>query len=163
MQNIKPKENLIAFGIIFALFTFVYIFNIIELSNNDNINDSVHNLYYIFMLSISFIFIILYACFSFANQKKMMHDVFCLELIVAIVIGFSVPFRKSKLLKVYNEYDELKMIVDNLDVNSDGLERIYISDSQINDSRLFSNLTSEKSFHSFFNKNIYSYLELTDG
>lgn len=100
--------------------------------------------------------------FIVSKKRDLVYSILGLEMLIAICINFSVSIEGANLSYI-STHNELNSVIDKLEVDEDSLERVYLKDGMdINRSRYLSSLTNEISFHSFFTKHIYDYLNLYD-
>lgn len=104
--------------------------------------------------------LVLNVVFMLARKKDFVYSTLVVEMIIAICLNFSIPIGGINLSYISINND-LKDIVNNLDVDQNSLERVYVNGGlEVNRSRYMDVLTNENSFHSFFTKYLYGYLEL---
>jgi len=155
------KKNILKLIIgIGALYVITFIFNIIVINGYKEV-DYVKYYNYIQSIVVLILFgvlLLLYIIFYLVKKWDLLYGVFLLEMVVAIIINFSVSFKSDKLelLEVYNESND---ILDKVSID-DELIRIYMNNEIryiMNSNRITNKFTSESTFHSFMTKYIYNY------
>ena len=99
--------------------------------------------------------------FFIAKRKELFYSVLSIEMAVCVIINLLTPF-DSKRMEYVDDIEVYNSVLDNVDVDENSLNRVYIVDDEIhwNRARYSNVLTNEGSFHSFFNKYIYDHYYL---
>ena len=164
IKELDRKKVSKVFLVIIGLYFMTVLFNIILiiLSRNSNYVDYHNSVQQLLILILFGLFAGLYALFYFVKQKELMYGVFVVEMLVSIIMNFSVSFDGEKL-ETIKMYEEVEDVLDRLELSENSLERVYFDNEfkyLYNSSRITSSLVNENSFHSFFTKYIYDYKEL---
>ena len=159
--ELSKKEKVMPLIFIGTLFIALTIYVFAYLVAAAKYERAVYLSYSLSMLVLDFIIIALYALFFVSNQKDLCCSVVIVEMLIALLINFSVPLSSDDLIPVVEYYEEINDVVDNLEIEENSLDRIYLDYTFKYNSNRFTNvLTNERSFHSFITKYNYDYREL---
>lgn len=159
VEGLDRKERIIIFsllGIYLISFISGVVMMVVE-SGEGSLNSS---LYQIAMLVIFAVFVLLYLIFYFSKQRELVIGVAVLELIVALMINFYHPLVDYSAVQINEMEDDYNELFTKLDIDSDSLQRVYLSNKLTNSSRYTGVLTSEKTFHSFMSEWVYAFYSL---
>lgn len=160
-STLKGKKLLSVVGFIVGLYFVCLVAEIIMLFVKDSYSD-IYNFFANFLIFIVFgVFVMLFALFILIKKKELVVFVWALEMGLAAAVNLSVPL-EYHWWKI-EKFESLNELVDSIPLNEGELSRVYIDEKQYNLSRhISSSFVNEWSFHSFFTKYMYSYLDLSE-
>lgn len=160
-SDFNKRQRMISIISISFLYCISFVYNIVSVTKEMGLHSGVKGGFYLIMLVIVLVYAACYFISYFSKQKSLFVITVLTEMLVILVSNLAMPFDSVKKFKNIQSYEKINTMISKLNIEQDSLDRIYINDIlKYNNGRILNVLSSESSFHSFFTKSIYDYIEL---